>query len=406
MKKSGADIALLTPIADGWRLRLAGSASQIVKTLEEAVVAIPPEHHIHLALPGNFVVLERLTLPATDREELEGMVQLQLEKTLPYPLDEASSDFEIIRQTETESTLLSVAANAGQLSELCEPMRSRERLPEKITLFAMHVAAACPADEIVLCIWPEEGQLQVAICEHGKLGFAQTFPGIDGEALVVELPQLLLGAEMEGVPTDFARIWLEQGCAALREPLEDSLGKPVEIISFDAAFPEPAGNLAPPTWKSELRRLAKAGRLRQQLQIAAVLYLLLIAAAFIYLVWLNKRVQKIDAQLAAEQPQIEAVQAKQARWNALAPAIDPSRCTVETLFLAFTSLPSPEVKITIFEHNLAGFRVEGEAPSANLAIDFLEKLRAEKGLGAYRIDSPQPSILPSGAAHFNIFGKL
>ncbi len=406
MKKPSAATALLTPNADGWRLRLAGREMQSMKTLEEAVSAIPAEQQIRLALPGNFVVLERLTLPATDREELSGMVQLQLEKTLPYPVEEASSDFEIIRQTDSESTVLSVAANSSQLSELCAPLRSRERLPEKITLFAMHVAAACPADETVLCVWPEEGQLQVAICEHGKLGFAQTFPGTDGNALIAELPQLLLGAEMEGVPTEFARVRLEQGCAGLREPLEDALGRPVELISFDGPMPEPPGNLAPPQWKAELRRLASAGRLRQQLQIAAVIYLLLVAGAFIYLVWLNKRVQKIDGQIASAQPQIEAVIAKQTRWNGLAPAIDPSRYAVETLFLVFNSLPSNEVKITIFDHNPSQFRVEGEAASAALAIDFVEKMRAEKGLSAYTIESPPPEILTSGAAHFRIFGKL
>ncbi len=406
MKKSGAALALLTPDAAGWRVLADGQPAQLAKTLEEAITAIPPEQHIHLALPGRFVVLERLTLPATDREELAGMVQLQLEKTLPYPPEDASSDFEIIRQGETESTILSVAANAGQLSELCAPLRAIERLPEKITLFAMHVAASCPSDEIVLCIWPEDGQLQIAICENGKLGFAQTFPDADEAALIAELPQLLLGAEMEGVPTDFIRIRLEQGCASLREPLEAALGRPVEIISFDTAMPEPAGNLAPPAWKAELRRLASAGRLRQWLQIAVVFYLVLVAAAFIYLVWLNKRAQKIDAQLAEAQPQIEAVQAKQARWNALAPAIQSTRYTVETLYLVFSSLPSPEVKITTFEHTPAQFRVEGEAPSANLAIDFVEKLRAQKDLGDFKIESPPPTILPSGAAHFNIFGRL
>lgn len=406
MKKPGAEIALLTPDAQGWRIRLAGGATQSVRTLEEAAAGVPANQQIHLALPASFVVLERLTLPSTDRDELSGMVQLQLEKTLPYPVEEASSDFDVIRQGEAESTLVSIATRSAQLDELCAPLRSRARLPQKITLYAMHVAASCPPDQVVLSIWAEDGQIEAAICENGKLGFAQSFPSMDAELVLAELPQMLLSAEMEGVPTDFSAIRVEAACSELIAPLAEFFGRPVETISFDAPLPEPAGNLAPPAWQSELRRLESSARLRQQLQIVAVVYLVLLAVAFVYLAWLKSRVQKLDVQIAEAQPQIESVQQKQLRWNTLAPAIDPSRSTIEVLFLVFSSLPSSDVKITVFEHTPAQFRVEGEAPSANQAIEFVEKLRAEKGLSAFRIESPPPSILPSGSAHFNIFGKL
>jgi hypothetical protein len=74
--------------------------------------------------------------------------------------------------------------------------------------------------------------------------------------------------------------------------------------------------------------------------------------------------------------------------------------------LAFSCLPSPEVKITTFQHGPGQFRIEGEAPSANLAIDFVDRLKAQEGLSDYQIDSPPPSILPSGSARYNVFGKL
>src|SRR4030095_10819110 len=242
MKKQSAGAALLSPDAQGWRIRLSDGAVQTARSLEEAAAAIPADQRIHLALPGNAVLLERLTFPSTNREELAGMLQLQLEKTLPYPIDEVASDFEVIRQSENESTLLSVAANTSQLDLLCQPLRSRSRLPQKITLYAMHVAATCPPDQIVFCIWPEEGQLEMAICENGKLGFAHTFAGTDPDALLAELPQILLAAEMEGVPTQFAGSRIERGCENLRQPLAEFFDRPAELISFDAPLPEPAGN--------------------------------------------------------------------------------------------------------------------------------------------------------------------
>ena len=120
MKKSGASAALLTPDAHGWRVRLPGGQFQSGKTLGEVVAALPPSQAIHLALPCNATLIERMKFPSTDRDELAGMLQLQLEKTLPYPVEEVSSGFEVISQQENESTLVSVAANNAQLDRLCD----------------------------------------------------------------------------------------------------------------------------------------------------------------------------------------------------------------------------------------------------------------------------------------------
>ncbi|HEX8310402.1 MAG TPA: hypothetical protein VF614_03725, partial [Chthoniobacteraceae bacterium] len=75
MKKPSAETALLTPDAGGWRVRMSGGPSQAMRTLGEAAQAIPAGNRIHLALPCHAALLERLTLPSTDRDELAGMVQ-------------------------------------------------------------------------------------------------------------------------------------------------------------------------------------------------------------------------------------------------------------------------------------------------------------------------------------------
>ena len=107
---------------------------QVLPSLAEAAALVPPRAcRLHLALPCQMAVLERLTFPATSRDELAGMAQLQLEKTLPYPVEEASSEMEVICQAENESTVLSIAVNTESLSRLCEPLRTLGiRLPRKI----------------------------------------------------------------------------------------------------------------------------------------------------------------------------------------------------------------------------------------------------------------------------------
>ena len=402
MKLTGSG-ALISPDIDGWRVIQHGVAKKY-PTLGEAAAALPLKTAVRLAIPCQAALLERLTLPATDREELAGMLQLQLEKTLPYPVDEVSSDFEVIHSAENESTLLSVAAHSGQLDEICQPLRDLSRLPQKITLFAMHVAAACPVDETVLAIYAEQGQFVLAICEQGKLSWAQTVGSLDDNALLGELPQMMLAAEMEGVPTKFSSIHLDQELARLERPLRDLFHLPVELLSLEG-LPEPAGNLVPSAWKEDTRRLQKSERLKQRLLLAAVLYLLCVAAAFVYLAWLKREAQKIAAQYAAARPQLELINSRERRWNELRRAIDPHYYTVEILYQAHRNLPSEDVRITEFLETAGKWTIVGEAPSANLAIEYAEKLKNEKELEAWKIVSAPPTILKGEQAKFSIEGQ-
>jgi len=147
MKKNGASHALVSPGATGWRIRINGGVDNTVTTLDEALDVIPEDAHIELSLPCQSVLLERHKLPATDRSELADMLQLQLEKTLPFPVDEVTHGYELLGQEENESTILSIAAHHTQLDQICAPLRDKGRLPERITLEAQRVAANCPVNE-------------------------------------------------------------------------------------------------------------------------------------------------------------------------------------------------------------------------------------------------------------------
>ena len=406
MKKSGAATVLLTPDAAGWRLLRAGVAPQKFTTLDEAAAALPGGARLHLALPCQAVLLERMTLPATDRAELAGMVQLQLEKSLPFALEDVSADFLIVETAGPETTLVSAVAQHAQLDALCAPLRAHGQLPEKITPFAMHIAAAGPADETVLAIYPEQGQLVVAICEKGRLAWTHVLPALDAAALGAALPQIVLSAEMEGVPAVFTRVRLAVECAELGGILREFFHVPVESASFDGALPEPAINLVPASWQAEVGRAARAAHWRHRFIGAAVLYLLALCAAFAYLAWLKARAGKIDAQFRDAQPVLQLLQSRQARWKTLAPAIDPQRYAVELLFQASKNLPADTIRITEFHLDATQWRIVGEAPSANLAIDYVSKLKSAEGLAAFAIDAKPPQLLPNEHAQFTIYGKL
>ncbi len=406
MTKAGADFALLTPAAEGWRLHHGATPPQTAATLAEIAPLLPAGCPVHLALPCEALVIEGLKLPATERDELAGMVRLQLEKNLPYPLDEVSSDFLIVESSGLESTIIALAAPHAPLETLCQPLRDAGRLPEKITPFVLHIAAVCPAEETVLAVYPEQGQLVLAICADRKLCWAHVMTSTAAARLSSELPQVLLAATMEGAPTNFSRVLLAAEFRALGPVFQAALTVLVEPLPPIApALAEPI-NLEPASWRSAAQRQRKAGQLRRHLQTLAMIYVLVAVAVGTYLALLHRQAGRLTVQFEAARPQLEAIQARQARANTLAPAVDPGRTTVELLYLLQKALPDRAVRITEFDQQLGQqWRITGEAPSAALAIDYVSRIKAAAELSSYEITAGPPQLLPNEHAQFSIFGK-
>jgi hypothetical protein len=373
-------------------------------TLPELVPTLPAGAPVSLSLPTYTALLERLILPAIDRDELSGMIQLHLEKTLPYPVEEVTSGFEIIRQTESETTLLSFAVHGPVLEKLCQPLRDAGRLPLHLSLFALDLAPRLPAGRRVAAVWAEHEHLAIAIYEEGKLSWAYSLIGMDVGTLQGDLPPLLLTADVEGVPTNVESVALASDCADFREPLREIFGVPVDLFAVEEVLPRREINLRPPDWAAAANVLERRERLQQRLMMGAVAYLLLVAVAFVYLAWLKHNLRGIEVEIARTQPLIVATRQQQDRIFAMAPAVDRSYFAVEQLYLVNRNRP-PDTHITQFNSAPEQFTVKGEAPDGGKAIDFAERLRAEKELSAYQIESGPPKILPNNHAQFSIFGK-
>jgi hypothetical protein len=404
MSKPGADAAQITPTPSGWRLHPGGGPALTAPSLPELVPHIPAGAQVSLSLPTYTALLERLTLPASDRDELTGMIQLHLEKTLPYPVEEVTSGYEIIRQTESETTLLSFAIHGPVSQQLCQPLRDAERLPSHLSLFALDLAPHVPAGQRVAAVWAEHEHLAIAIYEAGKLSWAYSLIGADAATLKGDLPSLLLTADVEGVPTNVESVALASDCEEFRELLHDIFGVPVVLFAIESVLPRRDIELVPADWVRAAHVLERRERLQQRLMLGALVYLLLVAVAFVYLAWMKQRLRGIEVEIARTQPLIAATKQQQARLRAMAPAVDRSYFAVEQLYLVNRNRP-PAVIITQFISAPDQFTVKGEAPDPGQAIDFAEKLRAEKEFPGYQIDSAPPKIVSAQKAQFSIFGK-
>src|SRR3712207_8815423 len=63
------------------------------------------------------VLAQRLRLPTVEASEFSEMVRIQIEKALPYPAEEVTTDFEVIEQTE-EGSVISAVRSEEHTSEL------------------------------------------------------------------------------------------------------------------------------------------------------------------------------------------------------------------------------------------------------------------------------------------------
>jgi hypothetical protein len=71
----------------------------------------------------------------------------------------------------------------------------------------------------------------------------------------------------------------------------------------------------------------------------------------------------------------------------------------------FESLPSADVRITSYNQSARQISVDGEANTAALAYDFIEKIKKNPELRTFKFDMAAPRILPNNHAQFRLEGK-
>jgi hypothetical protein len=404
MKHNGVTTALLGPDAHGWRLSVGGGPEQSVATLGEAIAVLPADANVELALPCQSVLIERHKLPSTDSAELADMLQLQLEKTLPYPLEDVSHGFEVLGQSENESTVLTFAASRLQLDQLCAPLREKGRIPGRITLHALRVAASCPDTGTILALWPEQEQTVCAIISGGKLAWAQPIPGLGADAVLAELPGLLLSAELQGVPTEFSEIRTAGETDSFAEALTQQFGKPVLPLGLLPGA-KSSLDLLPPSWQAELRHRERGDRLKQNLLISGVVYLVLVAVAFGYLAWLKHRVQTTQADHDAMKPRFASIEKQMGRWDSLAPVLDPKRSIVEVLHQLTKAWGQNEkLQFTSLTFGPREWIAKGEA-TTDARFDLVTRLKKNKEFDGFDLQFPPEQPLKDDRFSFMVTGK-
>ena len=400
----------LIPAAHGWNVvRSSGENGawdvSAVASLEETIPLLNGTKEIVLGLPVNAILAQRLRLPTVEAGEFSEMVRIQVEKALPYPPEEITSDFEIIEQTEEGSVVSAIAVHNEKLSELAAPLLARGIIPTQVTVYAAQRAATHAAGGRAFLIYPEDEALVYAISEDGKVGFTRSLEGGDAAQLQRDLPQFALSAELQGVNTAVPVVLLDENLSEMSEALQGMFGARADLITVETPPAPTKLNLLPDSWRLRRAELARQAQWKKRLVRAAIVYGAVLLLFAIYVGVLRYQVGRLDRVIARDEPGTAFVKKTEATWKALSPAIDPHYYPIEVLLHLFESLPSPDVQITAFNQSARQVSVDGEAPNAALAYQFAEAIKKNAELKTFQFEMAAPRILPNEHAQFRLEGK-
>ena len=377
----------------------------MLRTLDEAVPLLSTQDNVVLSLPIAAVLAQRFRLPTIDPTEFPEMVRIQIEKALPFSAEEVTTDFELIEQNETESVISAIAVRNERLAEIAAPLIDNGIIPRQVTVYAAQRATTYAPEGRALLIYPEGETLVSAVTENGKVSLTRTLDGAAPEQLQMELPHLALSAELQGINGSFPSVLLDESCYDLRDMVQGILATPTELVGIETPPASVKLNLLPDSWRQRRAQLVKRGEWQKRLTLAGGAYAAIFLLFLLYLAYSRFAIARLDRLIARDAPQTQFIRETEAKWKALAPAIDPHFYPVEILLHLYESLPSADVHITAYNQSARQISVDGESNTAALAYQFAEKIKKNSGLQNFRFDMAAPRILANNHAQFRLEGK-
>ena len=179
--------------------------------------------------------------------------------------------------------------------------------------------------------------------------------------------------------------------------------EPILLSPTPPVYQPQAAVLAPTRVLAARNQRQKRLRGQSLLGKAALIYLILVAVLIADYGWLMWQSFALNRRIAVETPTVTHLSEIADRWHALQPAIDPHFYPLETLLACVQSLP-PEARLTQYEHDPGKALILGETADAANAFLFLNAIQAHPEMKRWSWVMPQPVLLPSGRARFQLEG--
>ncbi len=206
---------------------------------------------VAVALPGGQTATSFVTLPFTESKKIDATLGFEVENLLPFDLDEAVFDYQLVSQRDGKSELLVGVAREDEVRSLLERLRERGVDPRVMTLPGLANLALLtelgsreklPADATEGLLDLGRDRTILSIIRGGKderhppsLAFVRSMGGADEAALqpmIREIRQTLFSAQARSrIPLQRLRLTGElAGIEGLAARLSQALGVPVEHL--------------------------------------------------------------------------------------------------------------------------------------------------------------------------------
>ncbi len=366
-----------------------------------------PKGAIVLALPPHSVVMRVLDFPVAEASEIASMVDLQIDKFSPFPLDQMVVSHEILQQDSHGVRVLAAVARSAVVNPLgkrCAPKGTKITRVDALLLGRWQTlvdAGQLESEGRETLVIVEDGALSVIIHDAGVLvslsGLGEIPPALEPDMaadLVQELAHLIIGIEAERGKVRQATLTLwsrqESGIEALSAALQTRFPGGVRERSLDVLASALSGvasrslgtprllDLTPVVW----RGAEEAQRFRRQMVLAGVAclgaWVALGGAGWGLVAW-----QRAD---------VAAYKAAETRWQEPANAVRRLRTQVQMIqrymdrrvsalecLREISQLQPAGVDLTSFTYSKGdGIEIVGEAESGALVITFNEQLNTSK----------------------------
>lgn len=361
-----------------------------------------PSGGVTLGLRSDDLLFRVADLPAADDDELRGMVDLQIDKFSPFPVESMVVSHEVLRQSESSRLVLVAAARRERVDRVgdlllaagLEPVRVDGLLLGRLRVLRDAGEVLTEGRDIIILL--EEESAELVATEDGipvalrSLGAVQD---LDPVALAAEVGQevstTLMTLELEHGPVEAQRIvvWQagdresvvadrlreEHACEVQVRDITE-LPSACEGVARRSLAPRGLLDLTPETWRARGQALVFKQRMLWTAGALAAIWLACVGVVFVWLQLSTRRVSALEARRDVLSGPVAEVKELRHRIRTIRRYTDRDNAALESLRRVCNVLPQGVLLSSFTYRKAESLRMAGAARAADQVYEFKSAL--------------------------------
>ena len=350
------------------------------------------------------VLMRVVDLPSDDPDELQGMVELQVDKFSPFPIEHMAVTYEVLGVTDQSSRVLIAAAKRDVIQQLGDQWQAAGRLPDRIDVAAagwwhvLQMQGALPGEGRHGLLLVDDTGCELVITQNGtplvfrSLGMRDA---VSDEEFFTEIAEetgyTLTSLESEWgahVMPDLT-VWHHGPCPdLLLEKLQAECDLIVNACALDELPPltegvarrtavageSPRLDLSLDDWK--MAASSRKGQRRLVLAVSSLLFVWLLTMTALFTAYglEVRRIDQLRAEIEALEGPADEARMLRRRVASLEQYADRTHSALEVLREVSVLMPS-DLELTSFTYRKAGqVNVRGQSIRVPPILDFFEAM--------------------------------